>query len=90
MKRGRIYTVVFMLIVSAVFTTLLAGADALYKPKIDENKLLAERTAILYVLNIDQSGSAQDILDRFDKNVKQKTINGVDLYEYASTGGKPR
>ena len=89
MKKGRIYTVVFMLIVSAVFTSLLAGADMLYKPKIQENKLLAERTAILYVFNIDQSGSPQEILKRFDQNVKQTTINGVDLYEYTSADGTP-
>ena len=89
MKRGRIYTVVFMLIVSAVFTTLLAGADALYKPKIEENKQLAERTAILYVLNIDQSGSPQEILNRFDQNVKQTTISEIDLYEYSSSDGAP-
>ncbi len=89
MKRGRIYTVVFMLIVSAFFTSLLAGADMLYKPKIQENKLLAERTAILYVFNIDQSGSPQEILKRFDQNVKQTTINGVELYEYTSADGKP-
>lgn len=89
MKKGRIYTVIFMLIVSAVFTSLLAGADMLFKPKIQENKLLAERTAILYVFDIDQSGNAEDILKRFDENVKQTTINDVELYEYTSADGVP-
>jgi len=89
MKKGRIYTVVFMLIVSAVFTLLLAGANKFYLPKIQENERLAEQTAILYVFDIDQSGSATQILDRFDKNVKQTTISEVTLYEYVSTEGQP-
>ncbi len=89
MKKGRIYTVVFMLIVSAFFTLLLAGANALYRPKIQENELLAERIAILYVFDIDQSGSAEEILMRFEQNVKRATISGVELYAYTSTEGEP-
>ncbi len=89
MKKGRIYTLVFMLIVSAFFTLLLAGTNELYLPKIQENELLAERVAILYVFDIDQSGSAEEILMRFEQNVKQTTIFGVDLYEYASAEGEP-
>jgi Na+-transporting NADH:ubiquinone oxidoreductase subunit C len=88
MKKGRIYTVVFMLIVSAVFTLLLAGADAFYRPKIEENDLLAERTAILYVFDLDQSGSSAEILERFEKNIKQTSVSGVELYEYASAEGE--
>jgi Na+-transporting NADH:ubiquinone oxidoreductase subunit C len=89
MKKGRIYTVVFMLIVSAFFTLLLAGANELYLPKIQENELLAERIAILYVFDIDQSGRAEEILMRFEQNVKQTTIFEIELYEYTSTEGEP-
>jgi Na+-transporting NADH:ubiquinone oxidoreductase subunit C len=89
MKKGRIYTVVFMLIVSAFFTLLLAGANEIYLPIIQENELLAERSAILYVFDIDQSGSAEEILNRFEQNVKQTTISGIELYEYTSAEGEP-
>ncbi len=89
MKKGRVYTVVFMLIVSAVFTLLLAGANAYFLPKIQENEQLAEKTAILYVFDIDQNGTAAEVLDRFEKNVKQTTVSGVDLYEYTSADGTP-
>ncbi len=89
MKQGRIYTVVFTLIVSAFFTLLLAGANQLYLPKIRENEKLAERIAILYVFDIDQSGSAEEVLKRFDQNVKQTTVSGVELYENTSADGKP-
>ena len=87
MKKGRIYTIVFMLIISAVFALLLAGANAYYLPKIKENELLDERIAILYVFDIDQSGSAEEILARFDDNVNQTTLSGVELYEYKSADG---
>jgi len=89
MKKGRIYTVVFMLIVSAVFTLLLAGANTFYRPKIQENELLVERIAILYVFDIDQGGSTTEILDRFEQNVKQTTISEVELYVYASKDEEP-
>lgn len=89
MKKGRIYIVVFMLIVSAFFTLLLAGANQLYLPKIQENELLAERRAILYVFDIDQSGSSAEVLKRFEQNVKQTTVSGIELYEYTSEDGEP-
>ena len=88
MKKGRIYTIVFMLIISAVFALLLAGANAYFLPKIKENELLDERIAILYVFDIDQSGSSQDILNRFDENVTLTTISDIKLYEYTSEDGR--
>lgn len=89
MNKGRMYTVVFTLVISAFFTLLLAGTNEFYLPKIQENELLAERIAILYVFDIDQSGSAEEILKRFEQNVKQTTISGVSLYEYTSSEGAP-
>lgn len=88
MKKGRVYTIVFTLIISAVFSLLLAGANAYFLPKIKENELLDERIAILYVFDIDQSGSSEEILARFDKNVSQTDISGIELYEYTSADGK--
>ncbi|MEX1377197.1 MAG: FMN-binding protein [Eubacteriales bacterium] len=88
MKKGRVYTIVFMLIISAVFALLLASANAYFLPKIQENELLDERVAILYVFDIDQSGSPEEILDRFEKNVSETIIEGIDLYEYTSADKK--
>ena len=74
MKSGYVYTIIFMLIVSAVFTLVLAGANELFLPQIEQNELLDERLAILYVFDIDQSGSADEVLDRFDKYVAEKEM----------------
>lgn len=87
MKSGYVYTIIFMLIVSAVFTLLLAGANELFLPKIEQNELLDERLAILYVFDIDQSGSADEVLTRFDKYVSEAEISGISLYEYKSENG---
>lgn len=89
MKKGRIYTIVFMFALSAVFTLLLAGANAFYLPKIEANDLLKDRKAILFVFDIDQSGSADEVLERFDENIKETTLSGIDLYEYTSNDGAP-
>ena len=88
MKKGRIYTIVFMLIISAVFTFLLAGANSLYLPKIQENAKIADMKAILYVFDLSQDGSSEEILQRFEKNVKQATVAGVDLYEFSDANGQ--
>jgi Na+-transporting NADH:ubiquinone oxidoreductase subunit C len=87
MKSGYVYTIIFMLIVSAVFTLVLAGANELFLPKIEQNELLDERLAILYVFDIDQSGSADEVLDRFDKYVAEKEMADIKLYEYKSESG---
>ncbi|HPJ02985.1 MAG TPA: FMN-binding protein [Candidatus Limiplasma sp.] len=89
MKKGRIYTIVFMLIISAVFTFLLAGANSLFLPKIQENARLADMRAVLYVFNLSQDGSADEVLQRFEQNIRQTTISGIDLYEYSSADGQP-
>lgn len=89
MNKGRIYTIVFMLIISAVFTFLLAGANALYLPKIQENEKLAEMKAILYVFDLSQDGSAEEVIQRFENSVKQTTISGIDVYEYDTADGQP-
>ncbi len=89
MNKGRIYTIVFMVIISAAFTFLLAGANALFLPKIQENEKLAELKAILYVFDLSQDGSADEVLKRFEANVKQTTVSGVALYAYLAADGQP-
>jgi len=87
MKSGYIYTIVFMFIVSAVFTFFLAGANEFLLPKIQENERLAERKSLLYVFNIDQNGTADEVFARFDANIKPATSGGIDLYTQVDAAG---
>lgn len=88
MKSGYVYTIVFMLIVSAVFTFFLAGANEILLPKIQENERLAERKSLLQVFDLDQSGTSEEVFARFDANIKQATSGGIDLYTQVDATGK--
>ena len=88
MKSSFVYTIVFMLIISAAFALLLAGANAFYLPKIEENELLDDRKAVLYIFDIDQGGTAAEVLERFDENVEETELSGVNLYAYVSQEGE--
>lgn len=88
MKSGYVYTIVFMLIVSAVFTFFLAGANQILLPKIQENERLAERKSLLQVFDLDQSGISEEIFARFDVNIKQATSGGIELYTQVDATGK--
>ncbi len=87
MKRGYGYTIVFILLVSALFTAFLAGTDVLMKPKILANTRLEEQKSILYAFNADSAGSAEEIDQRFNASVKM--VEGAELsyYEHVDEAG---
>jgi len=86
--RDQIFTIVFMLVISAIFALVLAGANAFYQPKIQENALVAERSAILYVFGLDTEGTSAEILSRFDSNVKPHSASGLDMFAQVDAQGK--
>lgn len=82
MKGGALYTVGFIIVLSLVFGLVLGGASVYYGPRIEANELLAERRAILYIFDLETTGSAEEINDRFETNITRQTVSGVDLYAY--------
>lgn len=87
-SRDHVYTAVFMLVISAVIALVLASTNAYFQPQIQQNALVAERKAILYVFGADTAGSSSDVLSRFDTQVKAKTVSGIDLYTLVDAQGK--
>lgn len=87
MKQGPVYTIVFIFLLTAVFVSVLAVADAFYAPQIEENVVLAQRRDVLYALGIDSTGDAAALNARFDDQVTKKTVGGVEIYEQKSVGG---
>ena len=87
MKSGYVYTIVFMFIVSAVFTFILAGANEFLLPRIQENERLAERKSLLQVFDLDQGGTSDEVFARFDTNIKATTSGGIDLYTQVDATG---
>ncbi|MHB8962411.1 MAG: FMN-binding protein [Saccharofermentanales bacterium] len=88
MKNGYVYTIVFMLIISSVFTFFLAGTNEILMPKIQENERLAERRSLLNVFGLDQDGSPEEVFVRFDANIRPAISNGIELYTQIDSTGK--
>lgn len=88
LTRDHLYTVIFMLIVSAVIALVLASANAYYKPMIDQNALVADRTAVLYVFGLDTGGTSEEILKRYEENVKPDTNAGVAVQRHVGAQGE--
>ena len=87
MKQGPVYTIVFIFILTAVFTAVLAVADTFYAPRIAENVVLAERRDVLYALGLDSTGDAAALNARFDSQVTKETVGGVDVFKQNLIGG---
>jgi Na+-transporting NADH:ubiquinone oxidoreductase subunit C len=87
MKRGYLFTILFMFIVSAVFTALLATANLLASAKIDENRAFALRRSILYALNIQNDGSAAGINNAYAASVKEIPASGGTVMAATDAGG---
>lgn len=88
MKQGPVYTIVFILILTAVFTAALATADAFFAPTIEANRALAERRDVLYALGLDATGDAAALNARFEASVTERTAgDGTTFYVQRGTDG---
>ncbi len=79
MKKEYIYSVVFVFLLSAVLTTILAGANAFFLPQIERNEELAQKRAVLYVLNIPFQTDA-DVEQAFAEQIRTASVDGIDLF----------
>ncbi len=61
MKKGYLYTVLFMVVLSAIFTFALAASYEAFKPSIRQNELLQEERAILYAFDLDKGLSDGEV-----------------------------
>ncbi len=82
------YTVAFILVVSIIFTAILAAANAAALPMIEENALLAERRAILDVFALDTSGSAPAVFSRFDQSIRTAKAGDLTIYAQVDASGQ--
>ena len=87
MKSDYLKTLVFILIISVLFGALLSGANALLRPQIKQNELIAEKKAVLYAFGLDDSGQADEINNRFAELVSEEQIEGISAYAWKKTDG---
>jgi Na+-transporting NADH:ubiquinone oxidoreductase subunit C len=83
MKKGYIYTIIFIVAVSVVFSGVLAIVNAVYKNKIEINELAAEKVSILYSMGI----KAENAVAVFDEKVTQRDIGEISLYSAVNDEG---
>lgn len=87
-KKGYAYTVIFMFVISAVFTAFLASANAFFLPTIRQNQELAEKKSILYAMGLTFPKEASAIEKSFDASVRKTEISGLTVYEKLDDSGK--
>ena len=86
MKRGYTYTIVFMLVVSAVFTFFLAGTDALTSDRIEANAQTEEMRAVLYAFDLDSTGEFDELRARFENLIEPVETEELSYYQHVEGG----
>lgn len=78
MKRGHIYTFVYMVAITAVLVFLLAAAYEAFKPAITRNKDIQEQRAVLYVFGLDEGLSDDEVSEAYTASIQPAQLNGLD------------
>lgn len=84
MKKGYFYTIIFMAVVSIVFTGLLAGVNAGYKKKIALNQEAALKASILSSVGVEPG---DDVNAVFDEKAKENLLGDIIYYEIETGSG---
>ncbi len=88
MKDGYLATLIFILVLSLVFGSALAGVYTWLKPRIAANDDVAEKEAVLDAFGLETGGSAQEVLDRFDGTIQQTKVGELTAYEHRNESGE--
>ena len=83
MKKGYVYTIIFMAVVSIVFTGLLAGVNAAYKNKIRKNQETAVKEAILLSVSMIP---VTDTNELFNKLATEQQLGDMTYYSIDRAG----
>jgi Na+-transporting NADH:ubiquinone oxidoreductase subunit C len=87
MKKGYVFTLLFMLIVSAGFTAMLAGANALARDSIEANQALDLQRSLLYALEVPNDGTDAGIRQAYADRVAEAEFAGRTLPARKSSDG---
>ena len=86
MKRGHIYTMGFMVVLTGILVFALAFAYEGFRPQITGNEQLRERRAVLDSLGLDKGLSEGEVNATFESLIKPGEVNGHEAYVYAREG----
>ena len=74
MKKGYGFTLLFMIIISAVFSALLAGANVFARSSIEANQALDMQRSLLYALDMPNDGTDAGIRQTYASGVTEVTL----------------
>ncbi|HCX63424.1 MAG TPA: NADH:quinone oxidoreductase [Clostridiales bacterium] len=81
MKNSLYYPILFMIAVTVVFIAMLASINYMLTDTIAFNQESELRQKILYIFDVlPENDDPQEIKRAFDKKIKQKTINDIEVY----------
>lgn len=83
MKKGYLYTIIFMAVVSIVFTGLLAGVNAVYKNRIQKNQETAVKEAVFASVSMTP---AKDVNELFSELAVEKKLGDLTYYSIDRAG----
>ena len=87
--KDRLFTIAYMVIITAVATALMTGAKALLAERIKRNETLQERRTQLYGLGLLPEGADAERIDAiFSERVKLEERSGVKILFGYAEGGK--
>ena len=82
MKKFTAKPILFMVVLTLIYTTVLASINAVTVDRIRLNERLSEQTSFLYVLDLlPETREAATINSLFEQHVRQMDINGTRIYE---------
>ncbi len=82
MKRGHIYTLGFMVVLTGILVFALAFAYEGFKPQIASNEQIKERRAVLDSLGLDTGLDDAGVNASFESLIKPGEVNGNEAYVY--------
>lgn len=89
MKKGYGFTILFMIVVSAVFTALLAGANVFARDSIEANQALDRQRSLLYTLAVANDGTDGGIRQAYAASVTEATVDGMAVPAVKGADGQP-
>jgi len=90
MKKGPLYTILFMLVITVVFTTVLAAANQATAGQVTANQRMKVIHSHLYAFGISIPDGArdQDIIDLYNRLIKPEKKGEMEVLEAYDEEGK--
>jgi len=81
-----LYPVLFMIIITIVFTSVLAIVNELAKDRIEIQSKLKQQTKILKTFNIIDLSNTTNINEQYNQKINEKTIDNISYFEAVDDG----